>query len=109
MMSDKKVQTYEMHLTAWSAISKDERARMIRDSLSEAIVFTNQQQTRRGLREVAEHLEDFQALSPGGSFRMNSMIGWVRMLWLNGSWSIPTVIPASPATTFSRLTEKVAS
>jgi hypothetical protein len=22
MMSDKKVQTYEMHLTAWSAISK---------------------------------------------------------------------------------------
>ncbi len=75
-MSDERVQTYDRYLAAWSAIPDAERARMLRESLSEQIVFTNPQQTRCGLSEVVEHLEGFQVRSPGGSFRMNSMVGW---------------------------------
>jgi hypothetical protein len=49
---------------------------MLRESLSERIVFTNPQHARRGMREVVEHLEGFKLSTPGGSFRMNNMIGW---------------------------------
>jgi hypothetical protein len=75
-MSDPRVRTYELYLSAWSAIPDDERAKRLRESLSESIVFTNPLQTRRGLLEVALHLQAFQQRSPGGSFRMNEMLGW---------------------------------
>jgi hypothetical protein len=75
-MSDKRAQIYDLYLAAWSAVSDAERARMLRESLSEDIVFKNPLQTRHGLAEVTEHLEGFQVRSPGGSFRMNNMVGW---------------------------------
>ena len=75
-MSDERVRTYDMYLAAWSDIADDDRARMLRDSLSERIVFTNPQQTRQGIDEVIEHLEGFQRRTPGGAFRMNNMVGW---------------------------------
>lgn len=75
-MSDKRVQTYDLYLAAWSALPDAERARMLRESLSEQVVFTNPMQTRRGLSDVAEHLKGFQLRSPGGSFRTNNIIGW---------------------------------
>ena len=75
-MSDPRVKTYQIYLSAWSAIADDERARRLRDSLSESIVFANPAQTRRGLADVATHLQGFQQRSPGGSFRMNEMLGW---------------------------------
>jgi hypothetical protein len=75
-MSDPRVKTYEIYLSAWSAIPDDERAKRLRESLSEEIVFTNPMQTRRGLADVAVHLQAFQQRSPGGSFRMNEMLGW---------------------------------
>jgi len=75
-MSDPRVKTYGIYLSAWSAIPEDERARRLGESLSKDIVFTNPMQTRRGLAEVAVHLQGFQQRSPGGSFRMNEMLGW---------------------------------
>jgi hypothetical protein len=75
-MSDPRVETYEVYLSAWSAIPDDERTKRLRESLSEHIVFTNPTQTRRGLADVSEHLQGFQRRSPGGSFRMNEMLGW---------------------------------
>lgn len=75
-MADKRAHTYELYLAAWSAVSDDERKRLLRESLTDNIVFTNQQQTRHGLSDVAEHLKGFQAKMPGASFRMNNMIGW---------------------------------
>jgi len=77
-MSDPRVETYETYLSAWSQIPDEERARLLRETLSESIVFTNPMQTRRGLAEVAEHLRGFQQRSPGGSFRLNEMLGWER-------------------------------
>jgi hypothetical protein len=77
-MSDPRVKTYEIYLSAWSAIPDDERAKLLRESLSEDIVFTNPMQTRRGWADVAVHLQGFQQRSPGGSFRMNEMLGWER-------------------------------
>ena len=75
-MSDPRVKTYETYLSAWSAIPDDERAKRLRESLSESIVFANPMQTRRGLAEVVVHLQAFQQRSPGGSFRLNEMLGW---------------------------------
>lgn len=75
-MSDPRVMAYQLYLSAWSAIADDERAKRLHGSLSENIVFTNPMQTRRGLAEVIEHLRAFQQRSPGGSFRMNEMLGW---------------------------------
>jgi len=75
-MSDPRVKTYETYLSAWSAIPDHERAKLLRETLADGIVFTNPAQTRRGLADVAEHLQAFQRRSPGGSFRMNEMLGW---------------------------------
>ena len=75
-MSDDKVYKYDLYLAAWSDVPGDERARMLRESLSEEIVFSNPMQTRRGLDAVMEHLAGFQQRSPGGSFRLNNMVGW---------------------------------
>ncbi len=75
-MSDTRVQMYDLYLAAWSAVPDAERRQMLRESLSETIVFENPMQTRRGLADVVKHLEGFQVRSPGGSFRMNNMVGW---------------------------------
>jgi hypothetical protein len=75
-MSDPRFKTYQTYLSAWSAIPDIERERLLRESVSEAIVFTNPTQTRRGVPDVIAHLRGFQVRSPGGSFRMNEMLGW---------------------------------
>jgi hypothetical protein len=77
-MSDPRVKTYETYLSAWAKIPDDERLQRLRESLSESIVFTNPMKTRRGLAEVVEHLQAFQQRTPGGSFRLNEMLGWER-------------------------------
>lgn len=75
-MSNEKVRIYDLYLAAWSDVPVEQRARMLRESVSEHVVFANPQQTRRGIDEVIEHLEGFQQRSPGGSFRINNMVGW---------------------------------
>jgi hypothetical protein len=37
-MSDKRAQTYDLYLAAWSAVPDAERARMLRKSLSECTI-----------------------------------------------------------------------
>ena len=75
-MIDDRARLYDVYLAAWSGIPDAERHRMLHESLSETIVFANPMKTRRGITEVAEHLAGFQQRSPGGSFRMNNMVGW---------------------------------
>ena len=75
-MPDPRVTTYETYLSAWSAIADEERMKRLRESVTTDIVFTNPQQTRHGIAEVIEHLQGFQKRTPGGSFRMNNMLGW---------------------------------
>jgi hypothetical protein len=70
------VETYDLYLAAWSDVSMAERESLLNRSLSERIIFANPQQNRSGKRAVAEHLEGFQRRTPGGSFRMNNMVGW---------------------------------
>ncbi len=85
-MPDKRVEVYELYLAAWSPVSDAERARMLRESLSEQIVFSNPMQTRHGLSDVAEHLRGFQVRSPGDSFRMNNMLGWGEYALAEWQW-----------------------
>ncbi len=76
MNHDKRVVTYDLYLAAWSNVTDNERARMLRDSLTQDVVFANPLQTRRGIEDVIAHLRGFQSRSPSGSFRMNNMLGW---------------------------------
>ena len=75
-VSDKRAQTYDLYLAAWSAVPDADRARMLRESCTGNVLFTNPTQTRHGLADLAEHLKGFQERTPGGSFRMNNMVGW---------------------------------
>ena len=75
-MADAYVSTYEGYLSAWSAIDDNKRLRLLTDSLSSRVVFKNSTQTRTGIPDVAKHLEQFQQTTPGGSFRILSMLGW---------------------------------
>jgi hypothetical protein len=75
-MTDKRVDAYELYISAWSAISNEERLRRLRASVAQAIIFRNAMKTRNSLADVVEHLEAFQQRSPGGSFRLMSMLGF---------------------------------
>jgi hypothetical protein len=75
-MTDKRVDAYELYISAWSAISDEERLRRLRASVAQAIIFRNAMKTRNSLADVVEHLEAFQQRSPGGSFRLMSMLGF---------------------------------
>ena len=75
-MTDFRVAAYETYLSAWSAVPDDERLHLLRESVTEAIVFKNPTKTRTGLPDLAEHLASFQSRSPGGSFRLRAMLGW---------------------------------
>jgi hypothetical protein len=108
-MSAQRAKIYDLYLAAWSAVSDAERARMLRERLSEDIVFKNPLQTRHGLAEVTEHLEGSQLRSPGGSFRMNNMVGWGRYALAEWQLVDATVMPASPATTFSHSMNRASS
>ena len=75
-MTDFRVETYEIYLSAWSAVPDDERLRRLRESVTATIVFKNPMRTRTGLADLANHLAGFQGRSPGGSFRLQAMLGW---------------------------------
>ena len=75
-MTDKRVDAYELYISAWSAVSDEERLRRLRASVAQAIIFRNAMKTRNSLADVVEHLEAFQQRSPGGSFRLMSMLGF---------------------------------
>ena len=75
-MTDKHVDAYELYISAWCAISDEERLRRLRASVAQAIIFRNAMKTRNSLADVVEHLEAFQKRSPGGSFRLMSMLGF---------------------------------
>jgi hypothetical protein len=68
--------TYDLYLAAWSYITADQRRALVDRSLSERIVLANPQRHEVGKAAVIEHLEGFQHRTPGGSFRMNNMVGW---------------------------------
>jgi hypothetical protein len=74
--SNGRVKIYEQYLSAWSAITDEERAERLRGSLSPSVVFVNPTQTRRGLTEVAAQCAAFQKRTPGGSFVADEMLGF---------------------------------
>jgi hypothetical protein len=75
-MSDDRLKTYEQYLSAWSAITDDERAERLRGSLSPNVVFFNPTQTQRGLAGVAGQCAAFQKRTPGGSFVAEEMLAF---------------------------------
>ena len=75
-MSDFRILNYEAYLSAWSAMAAHERLQLLRGSVIEDVVFKNATKSRTGIADVVLHLEAFQERSPGGSFKLLSMLGW---------------------------------
>ncbi len=75
-MTDVRVAAYATYLSTWGPVTGDERLRLLRESVTEAIVFKNPMKTRTGIADLIEHLEGFQSRSPGGCFRFLAMLGW---------------------------------
>ena len=75
-MSEQRVQTYDLYLAAWSAISDADRERMLRVTSLTTSSSPIRSRPRAEIAEVIEHLEGFQVRTPGSSFRMNNLVGW---------------------------------
>lgn len=75
-MSDTRLRNYDLYLSAWSAISDEERMERLRGSLAPSVVFDNPTKIRRGLEEVAQACAEFQKRTPGGSFASEEMLGF---------------------------------
>ena len=76
IMTDKRVATYDSYLAAWHAVSDEERRRLLHDSVTDDVIFTNPMQTRVGLNDVVRHLEGFQQRTPNAKFVLVTMLGW---------------------------------
>jgi SnoaL-like domain len=75
-MTDFRVAAYECYLSAWAAVSDAQRLSLLREGVTQGVIFSNSTRTRTGIADVVDHLEGFQRGSPGGSFRLLSMLGW---------------------------------
>jgi len=75
-MTDKRALTYDTYLSAWAAIPDAERRRLLRESVSEDVVFTNPMQARTGIDGMVAHLEAFQQRSPNGKYVALGILGW---------------------------------
>ena len=75
-MTDFRVAAYECYLSAWAAVSDAQRLSLLREGVTQGVIFSNSTRTRTGIADVVDHLDGFQRGSPGGSFRLLSMLGW---------------------------------
>ncbi len=67
-------QTYNFYLDAFSDIAADKRERLLRQSVTDDVVFTNPKGGGQGFVSLLEHVEQFQRQSPGASFRSNKLL-----------------------------------
>jgi len=59
---------WNAYLDAYGALDRDARERLLADSVSEAVVFTNPGGEGHSRKALIAHIEDFQAKMPGMYF-----------------------------------------
>ena len=74
MNIDKLQEVYDSYLEAYSDIARDERQRLLGQSVSDNVVFTNPKGGGEGRSQLIEHIEHFQTRNPGASFKSNKLL-----------------------------------
>jgi hypothetical protein len=57
-----------------SDIPADERKRLLRQSVTDEVVFTGPKEDDQGFDKLVEHIEQFQKKSPGAYFENNNLL-----------------------------------
>ncbi len=74
MTNDTLQQTYNSYLDAYNDIAVDERGRLLRQSVTDDVVFTNPSGESQGFGKLMEHIEEFQKQRKGASFKSNKLL-----------------------------------
>jgi hypothetical protein len=74
MNTDTIEQLFKSYLDAYADIAPAERERLLRQSVSDDVVFTNPTGDGKGFSNLIEHIEGFQKRAPGGYFRSSQLL-----------------------------------
>jgi hypothetical protein len=74
MNDEKFLQIWNTYQDAWADIAVDERTSLIKQSVTDDVVFTNPLNQGQGLGDLVKHIGDFQAQFPGAYFKTNQLI-----------------------------------
>jgi len=65
---------WKSYLDAYSDIPADERERLLRQSVTDDVVFSGPQEDDQGFGKLVEHVGKFQKKSPGAYFESNKLL-----------------------------------
>jgi hypothetical protein len=74
MNTDKLQQLWKCYLDAYSDIPADERERLLKQSVSDDVIFTGPREDDQGFDKLVEHIGQFQKKSPGAYFESNKLL-----------------------------------
>jgi hypothetical protein len=74
MNTDKLQQLWKTYLDAYSDVPADERERLLRQSVSDDVVFTGPKEEDQGFDKLVEHIGQFQKKSPGAYFVSSKLL-----------------------------------
>lgn len=74
MTTDNVQQIWNDYLNAYADVAADERERLLRQSVSDDIVFTSPTGEGQGFGNLVEHISQFQKKSPGAYFKNNTFL-----------------------------------
>jgi hypothetical protein len=66
-------QVWNAYLEAYGNVSKEERRRLLTESVSNDVLSTNPGDETQGLESLVAHVEQFQQRLPGSYFKINSL------------------------------------
>ena len=67
-------QIWKTYQDAWADIAVDERERLLRQSVTDDVIFTAPPYEGHGLGELVKHMEQFQEQVPGAHFKSNKLL-----------------------------------
>ena len=67
-------QIWKTYQDAWADIAVDERERLLRQSVTDDVIFTAPPYEGQGLGNLVKHMEQFQEQIPGAHFKTNKLL-----------------------------------
>ena len=67
-------QLWKSYLDAYSDVPANERERLLRQSVTDDVVFTGPQENDKGFDKLVQHIGQFQKKSPGAYFESNNLL-----------------------------------
>ena len=67
-------QIWKAYLNAYGEVAADERERLLRQSVTDDVVFTGPNEDDQGFGKLVEHIGQVQKKSPGARFESNKLL-----------------------------------